>query len=239
VSVVQPLRVKVFADGADVDEMAAMAARAEIRGFTTNPTLMHKAGVRDYRCFGRRALEAVGAKPISFEVFADDLVEMERQARDIAAWGPSVYVKIPVTDTTGRSTAALAQTLSQSGVRVNVTAVLTMAQVRDAAAAIAGGAPSLVSIFAGRIADTGCDPVPIIERAVGHLAAKAPSAELVWASPRELLNVIQADAAGCHIITLTADLLKKWPLLGRDLTALSLDTVRMFRDDAVRAGFHL
>jgi transaldolase len=239
VSEARALRVKLFADGADVAEIQALAARPEIRGFTTNPTLMHKAGIRDYRRFAHEVLAVVGAKPISFEVFADDFPEMDRQAREIATWGPPVYVKIPVTDTGGRSTVDLVRRLSHDGVRVNVTAVLTVQQVAAAAAALAGGAPSLVSVFAGRIADTGRDPMPIVAESVECLASTAPAAEVIWASPRELLNIFQADAVGCHIITLTADILKKWPMVGRDLAALSLETVRMFRDDAVKAGFHV
>jgi transaldolase len=226
VSEARALRVKFFADGADVADIKALAVRPEIQGFTTNPTLMHKAGIRDYRRFAH-------------EVFADDFPEMERQAREIATWGPSVYVKIPVTDTAGRPTTDLVHRLSHDGVRINVTAVLTVQQVAASAAALSGGAPSLVSIFAGRIADTGRDPMPIVAESVSYLAAEAPAAEVIWASPRELLNIFQADAAGCHIITLTADILKKWPMVDRDLTALSLETVRMFRDDAVKAGFHV
>jgi transaldolase len=239
VSEARALRVKLFADGADVADMRALAARPEIQGFTTNPTLMHKAGIRDYRRFAREVLAVVGTKPISFEVFADDFPEMERQAREIATWGPSVYVKIPVTDTAGRPTADLVRRLSHDGIRINVTAVLTVQQVAASAAALSGGAPSLVSIFAGRIADTGRDPMPIVAESVQHLATAAPATEVIWASPRELLNIFQADATGCHIITITADILKKWPMVGRDLTTLSLDTVRMFRDDAVKAGFHV
>lgn len=233
------LRVKLFADGADVAAIQALAARPEIQGFTTNPTLMHKAGIRDYRRFAHEVLAVVGKKPISFEVFADDFPEMDRQAREIATWGPSVYVKIPVTDTRGRSTVDLVRRLSHDGVQINVTAVLTVQQVAASAAALAGGAPSLVSVFAGRIADTGRDPMPIVAESVECLASTAPAAEVIWASPRELLNIFQADAVGCHIITLTADILRKWPMVGRDLAALSLETVRMFRDDAVKAGFHV
>lgn len=235
----RPLRIKLFADGADVADIKALAVRPEIRGFTTNPTLMHKAGIRDYRRFAHDVLAVLDDKPISFEVFADDFTTMERQAREIASWGSSVYVKIPVTDTTGRSTADLVHRLSHDGVRVNVTAVLTVDQVEMAASVLAGGAPSLVSVFAGRIADTGRDPAPVVSDCVRVLASTAPMAEVIWASPRELLNIFQADAAGCHIITLTADILKKWAMVGRDLTKLSLETVRMFHDDAVKAGFHL
>lgn len=238
-SEVGSLRIKLFADGADVGDIKTLAARSEIRGFTTNPTLMHKAGIRDYRRFAGEVLAVLGGKPISFEVFADDFTTMERQAREIAGWGPAVYVKIPVTDTTGRSTADLVHRLSHDGVRVNVTAVLTVEQVERVASVLAGGAPSLVSVFAGRIADTGRDPVPIVADCVRVLASTTPTAEVIWASPRELLNIFQADAAGCHIITLTADILKKWAMVGRDLAKLSLETVRMFHDDAVKAGFHL
>ena len=234
-----PRRIKIFADGADVADIRALAARPDIQGFTTNPTLMHKAGIRDYRGFARDVLAVLDGKPISFEVFADDFDEMERQAREIATWGRNVYVKIPVTDTLGGSAAALVHRLSHEGVRVNVTAVLTLEQVRESAEALAGGEPAFVSVFAGRIADTGRDPVPIVRESVAHLAAVAPRAEVIWASPREVLNVCQADAAGCQVITLTMDLLKKMPVIGRDLSALSLDTVRMFRDDAVKAGFSL
>ena len=232
-------RVRIFADGADVSEIRALAARPDIQGFTTNPTLMHKAGIRDYRRFAHEVLPVVDGKAISFEVFADDFDEMARQAREIATWGANVYVKIPVTDTTGRPASGLVRRLSHEGVRVNVTAVLTLEQVRDSAEALAGGAPAFVSVFAGRIADTGRDPSPIVRESVAHLAAVAPAAEVIWASPREVLNLCQADEAGCHIITMTSDLLKKIPVIGRDLTALSLDTVRMFRDDAVKAGFTL
>jgi transaldolase len=239
VSEARALRVKLFADGADVADIQALAARPEIQGFTTNPTLMHKAGIRDYRRFAREVLAVVGTKPISFEVFADDFAEMERQAREIATWGPSVYVKIPVTDTAGRPTVDLVRRLSHDAVRINVTAVLTVAQVASSAAALSGGAPSLVSIFAGRVADTGRDPMPIVAESVQYLAAASPATEVIWASPRELLNIFQADATGCHIITITADILKKWPMVGKDLSELSLETVRMFRDDAVKAGFHV
>lgn len=235
----RPLRIKLFADGADVVEIGTLAQRGDIQGFTTNPTLMHKAGIRDYRRFAHEVLAVLGGKPISFEVFADEFGEMERQAREMATWGPAVYVKIPVTDTAGRPAADLVHRLSHDGVRVNVTAVLTEAQIESSAQALSGGAPSLVSIFAGRIADTGRDPAPLVAAGVARLATVAPAAEVIWASPRELLNIFQADAAGCQIITLTSEILKKWALVGRDLGALSLDTVRMFRDDAVKAGFHL
>lgn len=232
------LRTKIFADGADLESMRALAARPYVRGFTTNPTLMQRAGVRDYRRFAQQAVAAIPDRPISFEVFADDLDTMERQARDIAAWGPLVYVKIPVTNTHGEPTFDLIRRLSRAGVRVNVTAILTLDQVDEAVTALAGGAPSNVSVFAGRIADTGRDPVPLMACAAARVA-KAPGVELIWASPRELLNLFQADTIGCDIITLPHDILEKVDLIGKDLGEFSLDTVRMFRRDAERAGLSL
>lgn len=232
------LRVKLFADGADVSEMVALAERPYIRGFTTNPTLLHRAGVRDYRGFARTVLARIPDRPISFEVCADEFAEMERQAREIATWGRCVHVKIPVTNTRGEPSDDLIHRLSHSGVRVNVTALLTLGQVERVLSALAGGAPSNVSVFAGRIADTGVDPEPIIAQAAG-LVSRVPGVELIWASPREIFNVIQADRAGCHIITLTADLLRKLDMLGTDLLRLSLATVKMFHDDARKAGLRV
>jgi len=232
------LRVKIFADGAELQDMLALYRLPYIRGFTTNPTLMHKSGVADYRRFAREVLAAIPDRPISFEVFSDEIPEMERQAREIATWGACVYVKIPVTNTQGKSTADLIHRLSHTGVRINVTAVLTLEQVREVVDALRGGAPSNISVFAGRIADTGRDPVPIVAAAL-ETVGEDSRCELIWASPRELLNVFQADAVGCHIITVTHELLKKIPLVGRDLADLSLDTVRMFHDDARKAGFQL
>jgi transaldolase len=232
------LRVKIFADGATLDDMKQWARRPYIRGFTTNPTLMHKAGVRDYARFAREVLDAIPDRPISFEVFSDDFGEMEYQAREIASWGRHVFVKIPITNTLGQPATALIQRLSHSGVQVNVTAVLTIDQVIAAVGSLEGGAPSNISIFAGRIADTGRDPVRVIAEALA-VAARAPSVELIWASPREVLNVYQANDLGCHIITVTTDILNKLHLCGKDLDELSLETVRMFRADAVGAGFSL
>lgn len=232
------LRVKIFADGANVAEMRALHARPYVRGFTTNPTLMHKAGVRDYEAFAREIVAVIRDRPISFEVFADDFADMECQARHIAAWADNVYVKIPITNTLGQSSCELVRRLSRAGVKINLTAILTLDQVAASVAALAGGSPSMISVFAGRIADSGRDPVPLMRRARA-LTSAARSAELIWASPRELLNVLQADAAGCDIITLTSDLLGKLPLLGRDLRQVSRETVQMFHDDAARAGFRL
>ena len=235
---VSDLRVKLFADGADLADMLALSRLPYISGFTTNPTLMHKAGVRNYREFAREILAGIPDRPISFEVLSDDFVEMERQAQEIATWGRSVYAKIPVTDTRGAPAYDLIHRLSHAAVRVNVTAVLTLGQVEHSVAALRGGAPSNISVFAGRIADTGRDPVPMMSEAVG-LLGQEPQSELIWASPRELLNVFQADAVGCHIITLTADILKKFDLIGKDLEEISLETVRMFTRDAVKAGLTL
>ncbi|HEV8434157.1 MAG TPA: transaldolase [Thermoanaerobaculia bacterium] len=235
---VNDLKVKLFADGADKAGMLEMYRKPFVKGFTTNPTLMRKAGVSDYRGFARDVLEAIPDRPISFEVFSDEFEEMERQAREIATWGPNVYVKIPVTNTRREPAYNLVRSLSHEGVKVNVTAMLTLDQVRAVADALRGGAPSCVSVFAGRIADTGVDPVPIMAESV-RLLADVPGAELIWASPRELLNVFQAEAVGCHIITATNDILKKLDLIGKDLADYSLDTVKMFFNDAAQAGFTL
>jgi transaldolase len=234
----ESLRVKLFADGADKVGMLEMYRKPYIQGFTTNPTLMRRAGVTDYRAFALDVLAAIPDRPISFEVFADDFAAMERQAREIASWGEQVYVKIPVMNTQGEPTYRLVHRLASSGVKVNVTALLTVEQVRQVADAVAGGAPCFVSVFAGRIADTGRDPVPIMAAAVEALRA-SPNAELIWASPRELLNIFQADSVGCHIITATNDILHKLELIGKDLHEYSLDTVRMFYNDAASAGFRL
>jgi transaldolase len=234
----EDLNVKIFADGADLDDILALASDVRISGFTTNPTLMWKAGLTDYREFAERLLERITKEPISFEVFADSPKEVQRQARLIASWGDNVYVKIPVTTTTGKAMAPVVRKLSESGVKVNVTAVFTTAQVELVTAAVKDGAPSCVSVFAGRIADAGIDPQPLMARAVDILV-DAPRAELIWASPREILNVVQADQVGCHIITLTHDLLAKLDSLGKDLDQFSLETVQMFRRDALAAGFSL
>jgi transaldolase len=235
---VEDLKIKLFADGAEKAGMLEMYAKPYIKGFTTNPTLMHKAGLTDYRGFARSIVEAIPDRPISFEVFSDDFTEMERQAREIATWGGNVYVKIPVTNTRREPAYDLVRRLAHDGVKLNITAILTLEQVRSVVDAVAGGAPSCISVFAGRIADTGRDPVPLMAEAVEILRA-APSAELIWASPRELLNIFQADAIGCHIITVTNDILKKLSLVGKDLGDYSLDTVTMFYQDGQKAGFAL
>ena len=232
------LRVKIFADGADREGMLDLYRNPIIKGFTTNPTLMRSAGITDYEAFARDIVAAIPDRPISLEVFSDDFREMEAQGRRIASWGSNVYVKVPITNTHGESTVPLVRSLSRSGVKLNVTALMTLSQVRDVTAALASGAPSCVSVFAGRIADTGRDPVPIMAAAV-QMLAPYPQIELIWASPRELLNIFHADQVGCHIITVTHDTLKKLTLVGKDLDEYSLDTVKMFHSDAVKAGFTL
>lgn len=234
----EDLRVKIFADGADKAGMLDMYRNPLVKGFTTNPTLMRKAGVTDFEAFARDVLEAIPDRPISFEVFSDDFEEMERQARAIARWGPNVYVKIPVTDTRANSSADLIRTLAGEGIKLNVTALMTVAQVKTVSAALADGPSSYVSVFAGRIADSGRDPLPIMRESLAVLGAY-PRQELIWASPRELLNIVQAHKIGAHVITVTNDLLAKLPLLGKELDAFSLDTVKMFYADARSAGFEL
>src|SRR3984893_2845014 len=237
-TVLDQISTRIFADGADLDGILKLAADPRIAGFTTNPTLMWKAGLTDYAQFALRLLERITKHPISFEVFADDADEMRRQARIISSWGQNVYVKIPVTTTKGESMAPLVRELSEEGINVNVTALFTTAQVELITAAVKDGAPAYISVFAGRIADAGIDPMPIMARSVDIMVA-APRAELIWASPREILNVVQADQIGCHIITVTHDLLKKLDLLGKDLDQYSLETVQMFHRAAVAAGFSL
>jgi transaldolase len=232
------LRVKLFADGASTAAIAELAQKSCIRGFTTNPTLMRKANIRDYHAFAREVLGLVGGRPISFEVFADDFAEMELQAREIASWGANVYVKVPVSNTRGEFAGPLIRRLARAGVHVNVTALLTTAQVARVADCLRPETPSYVSVFAGRIADTGRDPLPTMREAVALLRG-LPAAELIWASPRELLNVFQAEAVGCHVLTATGDILAKLALVGKDLDAYSLETVRMFHSDACSAGLSI
>jgi transaldolase len=232
------LNVKIFADGADKAGMLEMYAKPFIKGLTTNPTLMRKAGITDYKAFAKEVLQAIPDRPISFEVFSDDFAGMERQALEIANWGKNVYVKIPVTNTKRLPCYDLVRALAARQVKLNVTALMTLAQVRDVVAALSPTVPSYVSVFAGRIADTGRDPVPLMAAAVELLRIN-PQAELIWASPRELLNIFQADAIGCQIITVTNDVLKKLSLVGLDLDEYSLDTVKMFHSDAVAANFRL
>jgi transaldolase len=207
-----------------------------IHGFTTNPTLMRKAGIDNYEVFARAVVAAIPDRPVSFEVFSDDFAEMERQALKIAGWGANVYVKVPVTNTHRDSSVPLICRLSRMGVKLNVTALMTLEQVQEVSRALTACPAGYVSVFAGRVADTGRDPVPIMRKAV-EILSNYKNLELIWASPRELLNVFQADSIGCHVITATSDILGKLSLVGKDLDLYSLETVKMFRDDAVKAGF--
>ena len=232
------LRIKLFADGADLGDILELSANPLIAGFTTNPTLMRKAGVTDYESFARRVLEAVPDRPVSLEVFADGFAEIEAQALQIAAWGDNVYVKVPVTNPEGEPSNDLLRRLAFEGVKVNVTALMTVEQVEAVRDALAAGPPSFVSLFAGRIADTGRDPVPMVQDALA-LLGETPHLSLVWASPREVLNIFQADAVGCHVITATSDILRKLAFVGKDLREFSLETVRMFHADAQAAGYTL
>lgn len=235
---VSDLKIKIFADGADYESMIALYARSYIKGFTTNPTLMRKAGITDYAAFGGKILAAIPDRPISLEVFADDFDDMERQARIIASWGGQVNVKIPVTNTKGDFSGKLINRLSKDGIRLNITAILSLDQVKRVADALDANASAIISVFAGRVADTGVDPVPLMTEALQALKAR-PNAELLWASPRELLNIFQADAIGTHIITVTSDILKKLDTVGYDLEAYSLDTVKMFYNDAAASRFSI
>jgi transaldolase len=235
---IEDLSVKIFADGADRAGMLEMYEKPFIRGLTTNPTLMRKAGITDYEKFARDILSLIKDKPISFEVFSDDFAEMERQALEISAWADNVYVKIPVTNTKREVAYPVIRNLTERGVKVNVTAIMTLRQVEGVLGALSQSVPSYVSVFAGRIADTGVDPVPLIAKCVEMTQANM-LAEVIWASPRELLNLFQASAVGCHVITVTNDLLKKVALIGYDLDEYSLDTVKMFYKDALAAGFKI
>jgi transaldolase len=230
------MRVKIFADGADLEGILRLAADERISGFTTNPTLMRQSGVSDYEGFARKVLDHIEDRPVSLEVFSDEFGDMARQARKLASWAENVLVKIPITNTLGESSIPLIRQLSGEGLRLNVTAVMNVRQSREAAEALAAGPGAVVSVFAGRIADTGRDPIPIMKECLDVLA---PHLELLWASPREVLNAYQADAIGCHIITMTHDLLAKLSLFDKDLDEYSLDTVKMFHGDAAKAGYLL
>jgi transaldolase len=235
---VNKFKIKIFADGADLAGIRLAAADSRIKGFTTNPTLMRSAGVTDYKSFALNVLKIVPDRPVSFEVFADDLSTMGEQAREIASWGPNVYVKVPYGNTKGESCAPLIAALSGSGIKLNITAIMTLDQVARVGDALAGDTPAIVSVFAGRVADTGRDPVPHMAEALRLLRTRR-NAELLWASPRELLNIVQADEIGCHIITVTGDLLKKLSLVAKDLDVYSRETVAMFYKDAVAAGYSI
>ena len=235
---VKKLKVKIFADGADLPTMLEMSNKPFIQGLTTNPTLMRKAGISDYKKFASEVLELIQNKPISFEVFSDDFEEMVEQAMEISSWGDNVNVKIPITNSKGDSTTQVIKELSSRGVSLNITAILTTKQVKNVIEVLDENSKAFISVFAGRIADTGRDPIPLMEEALEIMRAK-PRSELIWASPRELLNVIQADAIGCHIITATSDILKKLDIIGKDLSQYSLETVKMFRDDALASGYSI
>lgn len=234
-----PQKVKIFADGADYDSTVQLAKDPKIRGFTTNPSLMKKAGVKEYAPFCQRLLKEIGGKPISFEVFADDFETMGKQAQKIATWGENVYVKIPVTNSKGESSLPLIQDLAYRRIKLNITAVFTLKQVLQVASALKGGAPSIISVFAGRVADTGRDPLPLMMAAAGVCTATDKNIELLWASTREIFNVVQAEQSHCHIITVPHNLLGKMANFGRDLSQCGLETVQAFKDDAEAAGYHL
>jgi transaldolase len=233
---INKLSVKIFADGADIKSIQSLYKRPYIKGFTTNPTLMRIAGISEYKPFALKVLQTVPDRPVSFEVFADNIDEMEKQAHEIASWGKNVNIKIPITNTKGESTASLVKKLSDNGVVCNITAIFTLDQVQSVVDVLNPDTPAIISIFAGRIADTGIDPVPLMQKAV-KIASSKPKAEVLWASPRELLNIFQADKIGCHIITVTPDVLKKLSGVGKDLTTFSLETVCMFYNDANKAGY--
>lgn len=235
---IEQLKVKIFADGAELEGILELYRNPRITGFTTNPTLMRKSGISDYEKFSRQLLEHIVDRPISLEVFSDEFDEMERQARKIAGWGKNVYVKIPVTNTRKESSAEIVRRLASEGVQLNVTALMTLEQVRIVSKALESHAPSYISVFAGRVADTGRDPMPLMKNAV-EIMSPYKTQELIWASPRELLNIFHADEIGCHVITVTHDILKKLSLTGKDLDEYSLETVKMFFDDAQKAGYRL
>jgi transaldolase len=235
---ISQLKIKLFADGAEKADILEMYKKPYIKGFTTNPTLMNKAGIKEYKAFALEILSEIKDRPISFEVFSDDLEEMESQALKIANWGNNVFVKIPITNTKGISTTPIIKSLSSQGVNLNITAMMTLSQVSQVSLAIGSNSPAILSIFAGRIADTGVDPIPVMAEAL-EIIKQYPNQELLWASPRELLNVVQADSIGCHIITATSGILRKLNLLGKDLSEYSLETVQMFRVDAINAGYEL
>lgn len=235
---IEELNIKIFADGAEKADMLALAEKPYIKGFTTNPTLMRKAGITDYEGFAKDILSVIRDRPISFEVFSDDFSEMERQAKLIASWGENVYVKIPVTNTKGEPSYDLIKRLAAEGIKLNVTAVFTIEQVKHIIESLIKEVPAVISVFAGRIADTGVDPIPLMKEAKA-LIAESPNYELLWASPRELLNIFHAEEAGSDIITVTADILKKTEKIGYSLESFSIDTVKMFYDDGQKAGYKL
>jgi len=235
---VEDLKIKIFSDGADKKDMLEMNSKTFIKGLTTNPSLMKKAGIKDYETFAKDILSTIKEKPISFEVFSDDFDDMEKQAMEIASWAANVYVKIPITNTKKESSKELVQRLAKKKVKLNITAIMTLDQVKTVLSVLDNKVPSVISVFAGRIADTGKDPIPLMKECLKEMKIN-PKSELLWASPRELLNIIQADQIGCHIITVTKDIIKKLQFIDYDLKDYSLDTVKMFYKDAVDAGFKI
>jgi len=235
---IEDLKVKIFSDGADKKDMLEMNSKTFIKGLTTNPTLMKKAGIKDYELFAKDILSTIKEKPISFEVFSDDFSDMERQAMEITSWADNVYVKIPITNTKKETSKELIKRLAGRKVKLNITAIMTLDQVKTVLSVLDNKVPSIISVFAGRIADTGEDPIPLMKECLKEIKIN-PKSELLWASPRELLNVIQADQIGCHIITVTKDIIKKLQFISYDLEKYSLDTVKMFYNDAVDAGFKI
>ena len=231
-------KIKIFADGADIDGMREEYKKGYVSGFTTNPTLMKKAGVTDYEAFAREIAKEITDLPLSFEVFSDDFESMEKEAKKIGSWGDNIYIKIPVTNTKGESTANLVKKLSSEGFKLNITAILTVKQVEEVVDALTADVGAYVSVFAGRIADTGVDPMPAMKSAADICRGKT-GVESIWASTRELLNIFQAEQCAVDIITVTNDILKKLPMVGRDLTKLSLETVQMFYDDAKNLGYKI
>jgi len=235
---IKDLKIKIFADGADIKAMVEAYKEGIVKGFTTNPTLMKKNGITDYEAFAKEVLKNIPDRPISFEVFSDEFDEIEKQAKEIASWGKNINVKIPITNTKGQSSISLIKKLSDSGLSLNITAILTVEQVREVHKVLNPNTYNIVSVFAGRTADTGRDPMPYMIEC-SKILKPLPKTDLLWASSRELLNIFQAEAAGCQIITVTNDILKKLPNVGKDLTELSLDTVKMFYNDACQAGFKI
>jgi len=235
---IKDLKIKIFSDGANKQEMIEMNKKTFIQGMTTNPSLMKKAGIKDYKSFAKDILKEINNKPISFEVFSDDFIEMEKQGNEIASWGDNVYVKIPITNTKKESSKSLINNLSKKKIKLNITAIMTLEQVKETLSALNKETPSIISVFAGRIADTGHDPTPLMKRCI-EIMKENPKSELLWASSRELLNIFQADEIGCHIITLTKEIISKFKLLNYDLSEYSLDTVKDFYKDAVDANFKI
>ncbi len=235
---IKNLKIKIFSDGANLDEMLDMNKKDFIHGMTTNPSLMKKAGIKDYKIFAKSVLKEIKTKPISFEVFSDDFAEMEKQAKEIASWADNVYVKIPITNTKKESSISLIKSLAKNDIKLNITAIMTLDQVKTVTSALNTNTPSIISVFAGRIADTGQDPIPLMKESLNVMKTNTKS-ELLWASSRELLNIFQAEEIGCHIITVTKEIISKLKFINYDLSEYSLDTVKGFYKDALDAKFKI